>query len=174
MNAANKNILHVNFTSAIPVPQLKRYQEIQVRKASDESKRVLEDAQWKAVEKNIADVFTKSEKEKIKSMHFDAFENYDWQTWENKIRQSYYDINWENINETLDNAIYKIKLDSLQNVYSNISGSLESLIASLKDKKQTSIPDTGITISSLGEKNTQVKYLLNKIKGLKSRKIIHL
>ena len=107
-------------------------------------------------------------------MHFDAFENYNWQTWENKIRRSYNEIDWENINEKLDNAIYKIKLDSLQNVYSNISNNLESLIAILKDKKQTGIPDTDITSSSLEEKNNQVKKLLNKIKGLKTRKIIHL
>ena len=169
-----KALLNVNFVSPIPIPVLKQYQEMQVKKATDVSKRILEEVQWKAVEKNTADAFSNNEKDNIKQMYLDAFDNYDWQTLENMIRRSYYEIDWDKTNEKLDNAIYKIKLDSLQNIYTKITINLESLIESMHENKQAGIPDTDITIDNLVERNLQVQKLLNKIKGLKTRKIIHL
>ena len=86
----------------------------------------------------------------------------------------YFNIDWDIINQTLENATFKIKLDSLQNSYSEIAGSLESLIRNMKENKQTSVPDTDITIMNLEERNKQIQVLLNKIKGLLSKKVIHL
>ena len=165
----------VNFTQpVIAVPELKQYQELQVKKALDASKTIIEEAQWKAVEKNIADALTKVEKEQVKTAYQHLFENVNWKMWEDKLKLSYNKIDWEKVNEELNTALTKIKLDSLQHVYLEAARNLHALQQCLKENNQNCIPDSDITLQKLEENEQQLKKALKTIDGMKTRKIIRL
>ena len=78
----NPEIINVNY-DPVEIPELKKYQEEQVVKAMEASKKVLESVQWKFVEKSIADVFSMQEKEELKASYEKQLEKMDWNKWEN-------------------------------------------------------------------------------------------
>lgn len=165
----------VNLTQpSIVVPPLKQYQELQVKKAIEASKTIIEEAQWKAVEKNIADAMTRIEKEEVKSVYHHLMEKTDWKKWENNLKMAYNKIDWDRINEELGTALSKIKLDSLQSAYLIAAENINALQDYLKLNEQTCIPDSDITLEKLEQNQQQVQKALNTIKGMKTRKIIHL
>ena len=167
-------LMNVNQKIPIAIPRLKVYQELQVKKTMDASKRIIEEMQWKNIEKNIADVFTKVEKEKIRSLNHDALENQDWHKWEDKMRLAYKTIDWEKINEDIGTSLSKIKLDSIHNVYLETAGTLEFMITRLKENNLTGIPDTDITLKQLEQSRQRVQLTLNTISNMRTRKIIRL
>jgi hypothetical protein len=167
----------VKFTQpsiTVTVPELKKYQELQVKQAIEASKEIIEEAQWKAVEKNIADAMTRVEKETMKTIYRHQMNNVDWKKWENKLKTSYNKIDWERINEELGTALSKIKLDSLQNAYLIAAQNIKALEEYLIENEQKCIPDSDITLEKLEQNKQQVQKALNMIKGMKTRKIIHL
>ena len=167
-------LVNVNQKTYEVIPQLKDYQELQVKKAMDASKRIIEEMQWKNIEKTIADAFTRGEKEKIRSLNHDAFENQDWHKWEDKIRLAYKAIDWEKINEEIGTSLSKIKLDSIHNIYLEAASTLEFMISGLKENNLTGIPDTDITLKQLEQSKQRVQLTLNTISNMRTRKIIRL
>ena len=98
-------------------PKLKKYQEKQVKGTVEATKKILEEGQWKQVEKNVADALTENEKACLKQKYDMDLAKVNWQNLENKLRLSYNNINWEKVNTQLNTAITTIKLDSLTEVY---------------------------------------------------------
>ena len=156
------------------IPELKRYQEDQVKKAIDASKKVLQEGQWKTVEKNIAEVFTQQQKEVLKAEYMKEMSKLDLNKWEEKLRTAYDKVDWETVNIQLANAVNNIRMDSLQYVYSKALDNLCVVQDQLKENKLSSIPDTDITLQRVEQKKNEVEKELNRLRAVKAKKIIRL
>ena len=165
--------VNVNF-ALVEIPTLKKYQEDQVKEAIDASKKVLENAQWKVIEKNIADAFTEKEKETLKSTYQKEINKVDWNKLEDKLRLAYDKIDWERINDQLGTAVNQIRLDSLQKVYSEAASNLNIIHEQLSCNNLKGIPDTDITLQEVEQKKQEVNKTLRILKVLRSKKIVHL
>jgi beta-lactamase regulating signal transducer with metallopeptidase domain len=166
-------VINVNY---VPVEalQLKKYEEAQVKAAMDASKKVIENEEWKALEKNIADVFTRKEKEELKATYRKELEKMDWNKWENKLRLAYDKVDWNNVNEQLSKAVNYIRIDSLQKVYNEAICQLDLTKQELCRNHLPGIPDTDITLKTIEETKQQVQKTLNKLKAVRNKKIVHL
>ena len=165
--------IFVNYAPVV-VPELKKYEEQQVKQALEASKKVLEETQWKAAEKNMADVFTDKEKEQLKSEYLKEVGKFDWNQWENKLKLAYDNIDWDKINEQLGKAVTMIRIDSLQKVYSIAVNKLDKVQKELSVNNLTGIPDSDITLKEVECKKEQLQKLSDNLKAIKAKKIIHL
>lgn len=155
-------------------PELKNYQEEQVKEAIDASKRVLQEKEWEEVEKNIAEVFTQQQKEALKAEYLKKINNVNWKKWENELRMAYDKVNWEKVNAQLSNAVTNIRLDSLQHVYTKALSSLAIVEKQLSRDSLAGIPDSDITLEVIEQKKAEVSKALNQLKGIKAKKIVRL
>lgn len=166
-------LINVSYNLA-QAPELKQYQEEQIKEALEASKRVLENDQWKNVENNIAEVFSQKEKEDLKASYQQELNKFDWNKWENRLRTVYDNVNWDKVNYQLNSAINQIKIDSLQNVYANVALKLSEVQKELTSKKLQGIPDTDISLETILEKKKMVQHILNELKAVKTKKIVQL
>ena len=164
---------YVNFAEDI-IPVLDQEKEVQVQEVLDASKKVLTEEQWKAMEINIADALNSQEKDKVKLEYQKAMEKLDWEKMENKLRLSYDEINWKQVNSELDKALVEIKLDSLQKIYTTVISNLSSLEKELVKAGDPGIPDTDITLETVECKKKEALKAINTIKSARTRKIVHL
>jgi hypothetical protein len=161
-------------TIAPQIKQLKGYQEEQVKEALEASKKVLEEKQWKDVEKSIADAMTSSEKDVLKGQYEKALSKVNWNKMEDKLRIAYDKIDWNSVNDNLNKAIVEIKMDSLQHVYSTAMTELSSLQKELCENDLKGIPDTDISLKSVEQTKKNVQNAINTLNKVRTRKIVHL
>jgi beta-lactamase regulating signal transducer with metallopeptidase domain len=155
-------------------PELKKYQEEQVERAMEASKKVLESVQWKAVEKSIADVFNQKEKDDLKATYEKEMEKFDWKKWETSLKQAYDKIDWEKINTQLSVAVNMVRLDSIQLVYNKAISKLDGARKELSFNDMKGVPDTDITLKEIERKKADVLRALNELKTVRKKKIVHL
>jgi bla regulator protein blaR1 len=155
-------------------PELKRYQEEQVEKTMLASKKILEGVQWKVVEKSIADVFNQKEKDELKASYEKEMEKFDWKKWENSLKLAYDKIDWDKINSELSFAVNQLRLDSIQLVYNKAINKLEGARKELSLNNMNGIPDTDITLKEIEKKKLEVQHVLNELKIVRKKKIVHL
>lgn len=158
----------------VVTPDLKEYQEEQVKKAIEDSRKVLENAQWKILESNIADVFTEKEKEELKSAYRDEINKFDWGKWENRLKLAYENVDWNKVNYQLTNAVNQIRIDSLQKVYTNVIVKLNDVKKELALKKMDGIPDSDITLKEVERKKNEALRALNELRLIRNKKVVHL
>jgi len=158
----------------VVVSQLKKYEEAQVTAAMDASKKVLENEEWKELEKNMADVFTQKEKKELKATYRKELDKMDWNKWENNLRLAYNKVDWNKVNEQLIKAVNNIRIDSLQKVYNDAICQLDLTQQELSLNNLPGIPDTDITLKTIEEKKQQVQKTLNRLKAVRNKKIVHL
>jgi len=171
---AVEGIYAANYPMAEEVPVLKKYEEDQVRAAMDASKKVLENEEWKALEKNIADVFTQREKEKLRKSYQKELNKFDWNKWENKLRLAYDQVDWNRVNEQLTKAVSNIRIDSLQKVYNEAICKIDDVSKELTLNQLKGIPDSDVSLKMLEEKKLEMQKALNKLKATRTKKIVHL
>ncbi len=155
-------------------PELKKYQEEQVMKALEASKKILTNAQWKAAEKELADLFSQQEKKEIRKKYQQQVEKFDWKVWENKLRSAYNKVDWETVNTQLNNAVNMVRLDSLQQVYSDAVASLDMARKELLLDSVASIPDSEISLKALDKKIKAALSTISDIKATKKKRIVRL
>lgn len=165
--------VHVAFEE-IAIPELKKYQEDQVKIALEASKRILEKTEWEKVESNIAEVLSTKEKEALKARYLKELEKLNWKQWENKLRIAYNHINWDKVNNELNMAISKIKTDSLYRVYNEAVVNLDKLKKQLLENQLKGIPDTDITLETIEEKIQVIRQTIDELKGVGKKKIVRL
>ena len=171
-NAVNHFVQVSNLETIMP--ELTPQQENQVKEALAASKKVLEETQWKVVEKSIADAMTTAEKEKVKVAYEKAAENANWNKMADKLRLAYDQIDWEGLNTELDKAITDIRLDSLRQVYSGAMTSLSGLQKELRQNGLKGIPDSDITLESLQKKIQELQRARTKLQAIRNKKVISL
>ncbi len=169
----NPELINVNY-EPVEAPQLKMYEEKQVKEAMEASKKVLESIQWKVVEKSIADVFNQQEKEQIKASYENEIKKIDWQKWENSLKKAYNDIDWEKINTQLSVAVNQVRMDSIQLVYNKTIRKLDGVRKELTQGNLKGIPDSDITLEDVERKKSDVLRALNELRAARNKKIIHL
>lgn len=170
----NPNYRFVNFAIPQEIPQLTQAQEDQVRSAIDASKKVVENVEWKSMEKNIAEVLTQKEKEQVKKAYRKELNKFDWSIWENKLRIAYNNVDWNTVNDQLSKAVTDIRLDSLRKVYNDAISKLEETSNQLSICELKGIPDTDITIKAIDQKKLEMQQALDRLKSLRTKKIVHL
>ena len=171
---ASPEMMQAWYEPPTEIPELKKYQEEQIKEALQASKKVLESTQWKAMEKNLADVFTQKEKEELRSDYQKELNNFDWNKWENKLRIAYDNVDWEKVNYQLNNAINQVRLDSLQRVYNNVMVKLNDVEKELTLQQLNGIPDSDILLKDIYNRKQQTQKELNKLRGVRTKKIVHL
>lgn len=156
------------------VQLLNKEQEQVIRNAIASSKRIMEEAEWKHVEKEIADVFSNREKENLKATYENALNRLDWKSWENKLRLAFDKVDWERVNEQLSNAMNMVRIDSLQRVYSDALSKIDKARAEMAEQQLSGIPDSDITLAELEQKRRELIRLNNYLKGIRTKKIVRL
>lgn len=169
----NPEMLNAASRMSTDIPELKAYQEEQVKKALEESRKVLKNIEWKEVERSIAEVFTEKEKKELKAVYQKQIDKYDWSNLEHNLRAAYDKVDWDNVNRQLAYAINNIRVDSLQHVYN------EALCKLNDSKKQISenlkvLIDSNINARILDEKRVELRRSLDRLKSLRNKKTIHL
>lgn len=157
-----------------PVPQLKEYQEVQVKEAVEASRKVLEEKQWKAMENKIADVMTSYEKSIVKIEYEKEMSKVDWKKMEDRLRMAYDRIEWSKVNEELNKAVAEIKIDSLQHAYSQAMMELSSIQKQLCENNLTGIPDTDVSLKAVAQGKKDIQKAINLLIKAKVKKIVHL
>ena len=155
-------------------PTLKKAEIAQVNEAVAATKKVLEEGQWKQVEKNIADVLTEVEKENLKEKYYSEVDKINWKSLEERLRLSYDRINWNKVNAQLNTAITNIKLDSLTKVYNSALDDLNTAQTWMTQNQVECIPDTDLKMDEVKIQTQRIQKQLDRIKAIKGKKIIHL
>lgn len=171
--AAHPDFINTNF-AITPEIVLDKDAEEMVKEAVQSSRKVLEGAQWKAMEKNLAEVFTQKEKEKLRSALTNEFSKFDWSQWENKLRQAYDKVDWEKVNTQLTEAVNLMRTDSLVKVYNDAMVSLNQAQKEMQELSLEGIPDTDISLKAIAEKKRQLQREVNRLKSTRNKKIVHL
>ena len=165
--------MHVNFSSPV-IPELAPEEEEKVKEAVDATKKILQESEWKAVEKNYAEVLNTAEKFKLKSEYKYETDNVNWNKLENQLRLAYAEINWDNVDAKINTSLAQIKLDSIQIQLSLNLKSLINLEKVMKDNNVTAIPDTEICLQTVKENQQKAREQLNILKAARTKKIVRL
>lgn len=168
------NIKLAGFELINEIPALNDYQEEQVKQAIEASKKVFNNAQWKAVERELAELLSQQEKKELRKKYQQQMEKFDWKNWENKLRAAYDKVDWDMVNVQLSNAINMVRLDSMQQVYADAVARLDKARNELIRDSVKSIPDTEISVKSLNDKIKTTIRALSAIKATKNKKIVRL
>jgi len=167
-------LTYVRFVEPVELTQLKKYQEEQVTEALEASKKVLEEKQWKDVEKTIADGMTSSEKDALKCQYEKELSKVDWNKMKDKLSLAYDRIDWNVVNDNLSKALTEIKIDSLQQVYATAISELSTIQKELCENNLTAIPDTDVSLASVEQTKKNVQKAIITLNKVRTRKIIHL
>ena len=156
------------------IPILSEEQEKQIKGAIDASKKVLAEGQWKAVEKDFAEVLTQQQKEQLRTVYKKEMNKMDWKKWEDKLSLAYDKIDWDRINVELGTAVNNIRIDSIQRVYVNVLTNLNTVQNELTQMKVSCIPDSDVSLKSIEAKKKEVEKAINKLNAARVKKTIHL
>lgn len=172
-NQYGSNYLSVSFEDKI-VPSLKYYQEEQVKKTIEVTRKIIETSEWQKVETDIAEVLSESEKVKLKDAYQKGLDRFNWENWEYRLKQLYNNIDWDIVNNQLHEAITQMKADSLQKAYNEIAIKLDEVQKELLNKGLKGIPDSDISLNLISENLLQVQKRLAELKQEKGKKVVRL
>jgi beta-lactamase regulating signal transducer with metallopeptidase domain len=167
------NFKNITF-KPVAIPELKNYEEEQVKMVIETSRRIFENEKWKALEKNIAEVLTLNEKEQLKAIYKNEMNKLDWNQWEDKLRMAYDKVDWNQINEQLTHAVNDIRLDSLQKVYNDAICELTKVKEELLSSKVNNLISKEVSATIIDESKKELRKILTNLKASKARKIVHL
>jgi len=165
--------MHVNFTTPI-IPELAPEQEEKVKEAIVATKKILQESEWKAVEKNYAEVLNSAEKMKLRSEYKYEADKMNWNKLEDQLRLAYSQINWETVDDKLNTSLAQIKLDSVQQQLNINLKSLIDLEKVMKENNVNAIPDSDVTLQLVQENQQKAKDQLLKLKAIRVKKIVRL
>jgi len=163
----------INYTTPV-IPELAKEEEMKLKETLGATKRILEEKEWKEIEKSYAEVYNSAEKAKLKDDYQKEVNKIDWNKLEDKLRISYNNIDWPRVNEQVNTSLNEICLDSLQNEVKIVFNSLTSLENWMQKNKTTTIPDTDVTLDVIKSNQEKAKIQLEKIKAIRDKKIISL
>ena len=175
--AANPGLMNVCFEEPEkeePAIKLNPEEEAMIREAVASSRKIMESTQWKAMEKNLAEVFDQKEKEELKKALRMEMNKFDWSKWEDKLRYAYDQVNWDKVNSQLNEAISMMKTDSLVKVYNNAMIQFSKAREELAALSMEGIPDSDVSLKSLAEKQRQLEKEINRLKATRNKKVVRL
>jgi hypothetical protein len=165
--------MHVNFTNPV-IPELAPEEEEKVKETVDATKKILQESEWKAMEKKYAEVLSTAEKSRLKSEYKFEADNVNWNKLENQLRLAYTQINWDNVDDKINTSLAQIKLDSFQTQLSLNLKTLIDLEKIMKENNVKAIPDTEICLQTVKENQQKTREQLNILKAARTKKIVRL
>jgi len=156
------------------IPELAEEEERQVKEAVANSRKLIENAQWKKIEQEVADAMTSIEKERLRKDVKKELSKYDWKSWEDRLKVIYDKVDWEKINGQLQLATTQISLDSLLRVYTLTNVQLNQLHRELAQHDLKGIPDSDISMKQVEQCKVEVQKQINRLTSIKNKKVIHL
>lgn len=147
-------------------------QKEKVKSTVDATKKVLGDLQWKQVETVIGEVLTDKEKVAAKKEYINELnKNVDWNNFEKNMKAKYQDIDWQNVDNKMSNALTAIQLDSLQKTYTVVLTQLNKLTTDVKEKVEVNVcPLPDQSIEQIQNTKAELSSRVNTIKALRSTK----
>lgn len=147
-------------------------QKEKVKSTVDATKKVLGDLQWKQVETVIGEVLTDKEKVAAKKEYINELnKNVDWNNFEKNMKAKYQDIDWQNVDNKMSNALTAIQLDSLQKTYTVVLTQLNKLTTDVKEKAEVNVcPLPDQSIEQIQNTKAELSSRVNTIKALRSTK----
>jgi hypothetical protein len=166
--------MNVGYTVPV-VPELAPDEECKVKEAVNATKKILQESEWKAMEKNYADAFSAAEKTQLKAEYnSEIADKVNWNKLEEKLRLSYSQINWDDVHQKINTSLFQIKLDSVQQQINFNLKTLVNVEKAMKENNVTAIPDSDITLQLVQENQQKAKDQLAIIKAAKVKKIVRL
>ena len=166
--------MNVGYTVPV-VPELAPDEECKVKEAVDATKKILQESEWKAMEKNYADAFSAAEKTQLKAEYnSEITDKVDWNKLEEKLRLSYSQINWDDVHQKINTSLFQIKLDSVRQQINFNLKTLVNVEKAMKENNVTAIPDSDITLQLVQDNQQKAKDQLAIIKAAKVKKIVRL
>ncbi len=165
--------MHVNYTTPL-IPDLAPEEEEKVKEAVNATKKILQESEWKAVEKKYAELLNTTEKMRLKSEYKFETDKVNWEKLGEQLRLAYSKINWENVNEKLNISLTQIKLDSIQQQISLNLKALTALEQLMKENNVHAIPDSEICMEVVKENQQKAREQLSIIKAARVKKIVRL
>lgn len=167
--------MHVEFDEV--ENSLTKEQKEKVKTTVDATKQVLTSLQWKEAETLIADVLTENEKLIAKGQYARELDKtMNWKNVEQNMKAQYGNIDWQKVNNNVQNAMIAIQLDSLQKNYSIALNQLNKLITEVKTNTQVSIsllPDQ--SLEQIQKSKQELSSRVNTIKAIRSpKKVVRL
>ncbi|HEX6845768.1 MAG TPA: M56 family metallopeptidase [Chitinophagaceae bacterium] len=164
----------INYTTPV-IPELAPEEECKVKEAVDATKKILQESEWKMMERAYADAFSAAEKNQLKSEYnFELVDKVNWNKLEDQLRLSYSQINWDDVNQKLNTSLVQIKLDSIQQQLNLNLKTLITVEKAMKENKVCAIPDTDITLQVVQENQKKAKEQLAILKAARVKKIVRL
>jgi len=164
----------INYTTPV-IPELAPEEECKVKEAVDATKKILQESEWKMMEKAYADAFSAAEKTRLKSEYnFELVDKVNWNKLEDQLRLSYSQINWDDVNQKLNTSLVQIKLDSIQQQLNLNLKTLIDVEKAMKENKVCAIPDTDITLQVVQQNQQKAKEQLAVLKAASVKKIVRL
>jgi bla regulator protein blaR1 len=149
---------------------LTKEQKDKVKTTVAATKKVLGNLQWKEVENVIADVLTEKEKVIARQQYIKELNKADyWKNIEQNMKAQYQNMDWQNIDNKMNNALAEIQLDSLQKTYTVVLNQLNKLTNEPKGVVNVCpLPDQ--SIEQIQETKEELSNRVNTIKALRSTK----
>lgn len=154
---------------------LTRTQKEKIRTTVDVTKKVIGNLQWQEVEKAIADVLTEKEKTIAKQQYLTELNKADyWKNIEKNMKAQYENMDWQNIDAKMNNALAVIRLDSMQKTYRVILNQLNKITEETNAKVHVCpLPDQ--SIEQIEKAKEELSDRVNTIKALRSgKKVVRL
>jgi len=148
---------------------LTKEQKDKVKSTVDATKKVIANLQWKEVETAIGDVLTESEKMAAKQAYQTQLnKNNYWKNVERNMKAQYQTMDWEKIDNKMNNALTALTLDSLQKTYTIVLNELDKLTEAKAEVNDCPLPDQ--SIQEIQKAKEELSSRVNTIKALRSAK----
>jgi beta-lactamase regulating signal transducer with metallopeptidase domain len=148
----------------------------QVAQTLETTKKVLTKTKWNEVEASIGDVMTREEKKQAKMEYLQEVNKIDWKTLETHLKTQYEQLNWAEIQQKMNSAVFDLKLDSLQTVYNQILSQLRNTESKEAAAQSNAVllpaPDLSVYEVQLLKQDLRCK--IDSIKVVRERKIVDL
>jgi bla regulator protein blaR1 len=107
---------------------LTKEQKDEIKSTVANTKKIFTALQWKEMDKNIADALTTLEKQRVRQQYMtEVQQSADFKNLEQNLKAKYEKLDWEKINDNMNQVLVKITLDSLQHVYTATIAQLDKI-----------------------------------------------
>jgi beta-lactamase regulating signal transducer with metallopeptidase domain len=166
---SNPGFLHVSYNEAEVA--LNADQKKQVGKTVEDTRKVLE-KNWKEIEKSIGDDLTAEEKMMAKKEYMKEVEKIDWKKLEKNLKSQYETINWDELNNSLNQTLVLAEIDSIKEVYTQVAVELQKMKVSENCAKAAAVAMPDASVRQVEKAKAEVKERLEEINKIKAKKVI--
>ncbi|HEX2606717.1 MAG TPA: M56 family metallopeptidase, partial [Flavisolibacter sp.] len=153
---------------------LTKEQKQQVKATVNATKKVVSNQQWKAVENEIADAMTLTEKEVARHEYLKEAGQINWQNIEQNLKAQYEVLDWNKVNTNLNQALTVIQLDSLERNYNMVLAQLQKTNQDIAHARATRSPMPDASVTELEKASSELRQKLTTLRAIKNKKVVRL